>query len=75
MDDLSKIKKQHNILGKSQKLDQAINIAIQVDPTDLSILVIGESGSGKDVFPKIINQNLGLKILILILLSKSLYKR
>ena len=49
MDNLSKIKKQHNILGKSQKLDQAINIAIQVAPTDLSILVIGESGSRRQI--------------------------
>ena len=57
MDNLNKIKKQHNILGKSLKLDQALNIAIQVAPTDLSVLVIGESGSGKDVFPKIIHQN------------------
>ena len=57
MDNLIKIKRQNNILGNSNKLNQAINIAIQVAPTDLSVLIIGESGSGKDILPKIVHQN------------------
>ena len=38
MDNLVKIKRQNNILGNSNKLNQAINIAVQVAPTDLSVL-------------------------------------
>lgn len=49
------IKQRFGIIGTSKKLDQAIDIAIQVASTDLSVLVCGESGSGKEVFPKIIH--------------------
>ena len=49
------IKQRFGIIGTSKKLDQAIDIAIQVAGTDLSVLVTGESGSGKEAFPKIIH--------------------
>ena len=49
------IKQRFGIIGISRKLDQAIDIAIQVAATDLSVLVTGESGSGKESFPKIIH--------------------
>ncbi len=44
------------IIGNSPLLNRAINIAMQVAPTDLTVLVTGESGTGKEVFPKIIHQ-------------------
>lgn len=53
---IQEIKQRFGIIGTSLDLDRAINIAIQVAPTDLSVLVTGESGSGKEVFPQIIHQ-------------------
>lgn len=50
------IKNRFGIIGGSPILDRAIDIAMQVAPTDLSVLITGESGTGKEVFPKIIHQ-------------------
>jgi transcriptional regulator with PAS, ATPase and Fis domain len=50
------IKQRFGIIGSSALLDRAIDIAKQVAPTDLTVLVNGESGSGKEVFPQIIHQ-------------------
>ncbi|MBK9672534.1 MAG: sigma-54-dependent Fis family transcriptional regulator [Bacteroidetes bacterium] len=50
------IKLRFGIIGSSLLLDRAIDIAKQVAPTDLTVLVTGESGSGKEVFPQIIHQ-------------------
>jgi transcriptional regulator with PAS, ATPase and Fis domain len=50
------IKQRFGIIGSSPQLDRAIDIAMQVAPTDLSVLIVGESGTGKEVFPKIIHQ-------------------
>lgn len=50
------IKNRFGIIGSSTLLDRAIDIAMQVAPTDLSVLITGESGTGKEVFPKIIHQ-------------------
>ncbi len=50
-------KQKFGIIGKSPKLERAIDVALQVAPTDISILVIGESGTGKENIPKIIHQN------------------
>lgn len=44
------------IIGNAEGLNRAIDIAIQVAPTDLSVLVTGESGVGKESFPQIIHQ-------------------
>ena len=54
--DLLTIKQRFGIIGVSPLIDRAINIASQVASTDLSVLVTGESGVGKEVFPKIIHQ-------------------
>lgn len=54
--DLQSIKQRFGIIGNSPALARAIDIAHQVAPTDLSVLITGESGSGKEVFPKIIHQ-------------------
>jgi transcriptional regulator with PAS, ATPase and Fis domain len=50
------IKARFGIIGFSPLLDHAINTAKQVAPTDLTVLITGESGSGKEVFPQIIHQ-------------------
>ena len=49
------IKQRFDILGNSPKLDRAIEVALQVAPTDISVLITGESGTGKEVMPKIIH--------------------
>ena len=49
------IKQRFNIIGQSSKLDRAIEIALQVAPTDISVLITGESGTGKEAMPKIIH--------------------
>lgn len=49
------IKQRFGIIGHSPLLDHAINIAIQVAPTDISVLINGESGTGKEFFPQIIH--------------------
>jgi len=50
------IKQRFGIIGSSPELDRAINIATQVALTDLSVLISGESGVGKEVMPQIIHQ-------------------
>lgn len=50
------IKNRFGIIGNSPLLDRAIDIAMQVAPTDLSVLITGESGTGKEVFPQIVHQ-------------------
>ncbi len=49
------IKQRFGIIGNSPGLDRAIEIAAQVAPTDLSVLIQGESGSGKEVLPQIVH--------------------
>lgn len=55
--DLQQIKQRFGIIGNNEGLLRAIDIALQVAPTDLSVLITGESGVGKEVFPQIIHQN------------------
>ena len=55
--DLQTLKLRYGIIGNDAKLLLALNKAIQVAPTDLSILITGESGVGKDVFSRIIHEN------------------
>lgn len=54
--DVLKAKQRFSIIGNSTALLMAISRAIKVAPIDLSVLVLGESGSGKEFFPKIIHQ-------------------
>ncbi len=51
------VKQRFGIIGNSSLLDRAIDIALQVSPTDISVFVSGESGTGKENIPKIIHQN------------------
>lgn len=53
---LQKIKQRFGIIGNSPLLDRALDIAQQVAFTDLSVLIVGESGVGKEVFPQVIHQ-------------------
>lgn len=54
--DLQQIKQQFSIIGNNAQLNRGIEIAVQVALTDLSVLITGESGVGKEHFPKIIHQ-------------------
>ena len=51
------IKARYNIVGRDEKLNTALNTAIQVARTDLSVLIQGESGVGKEIIPRIIHDN------------------
>ena len=53
--DVQRIKQRFSIVGNSPGLNRAIDIATQVAPTDLSVLITGPSGTGKEVFPQIIH--------------------
>ena len=57
MMDVQNIKQRFGIIGNSFALSRAIDVAVQVAPTDLSVLITGESGTGKEVFPQIIHQH------------------
>jgi transcriptional regulator with PAS, ATPase and Fis domain len=54
--DIQDLKQRFEIIGNSPGLHRAIEVAVQVAPTDLSVLITGESGTGKEVFPQIIHQ-------------------
>ncbi|WP_460218048.1 sigma-54 interaction domain-containing protein [Psychroserpens sp. MEBiC05023] len=56
MESIQAIKQRFGIIGNDPKLNRAIEKAIQVAPTDISVLVTGESGVGKESIPKIIHQ-------------------
>lgn len=53
--ELQDIKKRYNIVGNSDQLNHVLDVALQVAPTDLSVLIVGESGVGKEVIPRIIH--------------------
>ena len=55
--DIQQIKQRFGIIGNNPGLNRAIDVALQVAPTDLSVLITGESGVGKETFPQIIHQN------------------
>ena len=55
--DLQSIKNRYNIVGNCDALNRAIDIALQVDPTDLSVLIVGESGVGKEIIPRLIHDH------------------
>jgi transcriptional regulator with PAS, ATPase and Fis domain len=56
LSDLQAVKQRFGIIGNSPLLNRAIDIAVQVSATDLSVLITGESGVGKENFPQIIHQ-------------------
>lgn len=55
--DIQTLKQRYDIIGNDPRLMLALNKAVQVAPTNLSILITGESGVGKDVFSRIIHEN------------------
>lgn len=55
--ELQKIKQRYNIVGNCDALNRALDVALQVAPTDLSVLIVGESGVGKEIIPHIIHDN------------------
>lgn len=54
---LQQIKMKYGVIGNTDGLNRALDIALQVAPTDLSVLIVGESGVGKEIFPRIIHDN------------------
>ncbi len=57
IEEIQRMKQRFRLIGNSPELNRAIDVAIQVAPTDLTVLITGESGSGKDIFPRIIHEN------------------
>lgn len=55
--EIQRIKQRYNIVGNSDGLNRALDVALQVAPTDLSVLIIGESGVGKEIIPRVIHDN------------------
>lgn len=53
--ELQEIKRRYRIIGNAPKLNRALDIALQVAPTDLSVLIEGENGVGKEIIPRIIH--------------------
>ncbi|MDR2651512.1 MAG: sigma 54-interacting transcriptional regulator, partial [Prevotellaceae bacterium] len=58
--DIQQVKQRFGIIGNNPELNRALDIACQVAPTDLSVLITGESGVGKEFFPQVIH-NLSLR--------------
>jgi len=54
---LQSIKQRYNIVGNCEALNRALDVALQVAPTDLSVLIVGESGVGKEIIPRVIHDN------------------
>ena len=55
--ELQRIKQRYNIVGNCDGLNHALDVALQVAPTDLSVLIVGESGVGKEIIPRLIHDN------------------
>ncbi len=55
--ELQTIKQRYNIVGNCDALNHALDVALQVAPTDLSVLIVGESGVGKEIIPRVIHDN------------------
>ena len=55
--ELQGIKQRYNIVGNCEALNHVLDVALQVAPTDLSVLIVGESGVGKEIIPRVIHDN------------------
>lgn len=54
--ELQSVKQRFGIIGNSLALNRALEVAVQVAPTDISVLIMGESGTGKEIMPQVIHQ-------------------
>ena len=54
---IQKIKQRYGIVGNNDALNRAIEIALKIAPVDLSVLITGENGVGKEIFPRIIHEH------------------
>ena len=54
--EVQQVKQRFGIIGNAPLLNRALEVAIQVAPTDISVLVTGESGTGKEIIPQVIHQ-------------------
>ena len=55
--ELQNIKQRYNIVGNCEALNQVLDVALKVAPIDISVLIIGESGVGKEIIPRVIHDN------------------
>ena len=55
--ELQAIKQRYNIVGNCEALNHVLDVALQVAPIDLSVLIVGESGVGKEIIPRVIHDN------------------
>lgn len=55
--ELQEVKRRYNIVGNCDALNHALDVALQVAPTDLSVLIVGESGVGKEIIPRLIHES------------------
>ena len=55
--ELQTVKQRYNIVGNCEALNQVLDVALKVAPIDISVLIIGESGVGKEIIPRIIHDN------------------
>ncbi|MEN8787798.1 MAG: sigma-54 dependent transcriptional regulator [Flavobacteriales bacterium] len=54
--EIQSVKQRFGIIGNSAGLNRALEVAVQVAPTDISVLIMGESGTGKEIMPQVIHQ-------------------
>ena len=54
---LQRIKQRYGVVGNADGLNRALDIALKIAPVDLSVLITGESGVGKEVIPRIIHDH------------------
>ena len=55
--DIQRTKQRYDIIGHCEALDRAIEIALKIAPVNLTVLITGENGVGKEVFPRIIHDH------------------
>lgn len=60
--EIQQVKLRFGIIGNNEALMRAIDVAIQVAPTDLSVLITGESGVGKESFPRSFTSTVGVSM-------------
>lgn len=55
--ELQRIKQRYGIVGNDEGLNRALEIALKIAPVDLSVLITGENGVGKEIFPRVIHDH------------------